>query len=81
MCDKTTDKWTFVFDSVSDQYKTQEICDKIVSEYPFKLKYCHCRYEAQEMCEKGPDYFLLALKCLLDWFVTSKIIKKRLTAL
>ena len=29
-----------VFDSVSDQYKSQEICDKVVSEKPFMLKYC-----------------------------------------
>ena len=35
----------------------------------------------QKVCEKAPDYFLLALKFLPDWFVTSKIIKKRLTAL
>ena len=49
MCDKTTDKCTFVFDSVPDQCKTQEICDKIVSEYPFKLKYCHYRYDSKSV--------------------------------
>ena len=46
-----------MFDSVPDQYKTQEMCDKIV------------------------DDLLPALKFVPDWFVTSKMIKKLLTAL
>ena len=29
MCDKAIDKCLFVLDSVSDQYKTQEMCDKL----------------------------------------------------
>ena len=32
MCDKAIDRCPFVFDSVPDQYKTQEMWDKIVSE-------------------------------------------------
>ena len=32
MCDKAVDKCPLVFDSVSDQYKTQEMCEKMVSE-------------------------------------------------
>ena len=43
MCDKAVDKCPFVFDSVSNQYKTQEIFEKMVSEDPFNLKYCHDR--------------------------------------
>ena len=50
-----------------------------VSDNPFKLKYCHVRYKAQEMCNKVFDDFLPALK--FDWFVTSKMIKRFLTAL
>ena len=48
---------------------------------PFKLKYCHDRYKTQEMCNKAVDDFLPALKFVRDWFVTSKMIKRLLTAL
>ena len=40
MCDKGIDTCPFVFDSVLDQYKTQEMCDKVVFKEPFMLKYC-----------------------------------------
>ena len=80
MCDKAV-KCPFVFDSVSSQCKTQEMCDKIVSEDPFKLKYCHGRCKTLEMYNKAADDFLPTLKFVPDWFVTSKIIKKLLTAL
>ena len=36
-CDKAVDKCPFVFDSVPNQYKTQEMCDRIDSYDPFKL--------------------------------------------
>ena len=74
MCDKAVYRCHFVLDSVSDQYKTQEMWDKIVSEDPFKLKYFHDRHKTQEMCDKAVDDFLPALKCLPNWFVTSKMI-------
>ena len=45
-----------MFDSVPNQYKTQEMCDKIVCEDPFKLKYCHDRYKIQEKCNKAIDH-------------------------
>ena len=81
MCDKASDKFHFVFHSVSNQYKTQGIFDKIVSDDLFKLKHCHDRYKIQEMGNKVIDDCLLALKFVHDWFVTSKTIKKPLTAL
>ena len=40
MCDKVVNTCFFVFHSVSDQYKTQEICDRVVPEDPFMLIYC-----------------------------------------
>ena len=52
MCDKAVDKCPFVFDSVPDQYKTQEMCNKNLSEDPLKLKYCHDRYKTQEVVIK-----------------------------
>ena len=35
MCDKVVNKFYFVFDSIPDQYKTQEMCDTAVSNDPF----------------------------------------------
>ena len=32
-------------------------------------------------CDEAVDYFVAALKLIPDWFITSKIIKKNLTAL
>ena len=54
---------------------------KILSDDPFKLKYCHDRYKTQEMFTKFVGDFLPALKFVFNWLVTSKMIKKLLTAL
>ena len=35
ICNKAVNRCFFVFDSIPDQYKTQEMCDKVVSEDPF----------------------------------------------
>ena len=72
---------SFLFDSVPNQYKTQGRCYKIVSKDPFELKYCHGRYKTQGKGNKAVDDFLPALKYVRHRFVTSKIIKKLLTAL
>ena len=42
----------------------------------FMLKYCHDAYKAQEMCDKAVDDFLVALKFVPFWFITSKWLKK-----
>ena len=71
----------FVFDSIPDKYKTQEICTLAVSLYfPF-IVYCPYKYITQEMCDEAVDDFLAALKFIPDWFVTNKMIKKFFTAL
>ena len=71
------DRCPFVFDSVLNQYKTQEMCDKIISEDPYKIQFCHNRYRSQEICNKVV-HFLPALKFVPDWFVKSKIIKNKI---
>ena len=68
-----------MFDSVPDQFKTQEMCDKIFSEDSFKLKYCHDRCNTLEMRNKVVNDFLLTLKFVPDSFVTRKGIKRLLT--
>ena len=35
MCNIAVSRWFFKFDSILDQYKTQEMCDRVVSEDPF----------------------------------------------
>ena len=81
MCDKTVEKCPFVFDSVPDQYKTQELCDRAISKDPFMLAYCSDRYKTQRICGEAVDDCLAASKFIPDCFVTSKIIKKLLTVL
>ena len=54
------------------------MCNKIVSNVPFKLKHCHDKYKTQEMYNKTVNDFLTALKLVLHWFVTSKLIKSYL---
>ena len=34
MCDKAVDRCFLVFDSIPDQYKTEEICDIVAFLYP-----------------------------------------------
>ena len=75
------DVYFFVFDSIPDQYKTQEICDIVVSSYPFLIVYCRDTYKTQRMCDEAVDDSLAALKLIPDWFVTNKMIRKLYTAL
>ena len=57
------------------------MCDRIISEDPFMLVYCPDKYRTQIMCDEPVGDCLAALKSILDWFFTSKIIKKRPTSL
>ena len=77
MYDKAVDKCPFGFDSFPDQCNTQEMCDKIASNDLFKLNIVMIDIRLK-MYNKAVDDFLPAIK--FDWFVTSKMIKKLLTA-
>ena len=57
------------------------MCGKVASENPFLMVHCPDKYKTQKRCDKAVDYSLPALKLTLDWFVTSKMIKKLYTAL
>ena len=74
MCYRAVHRCFFVFDSILDQYKTQEICDIVVSSYPFLVVYCPDKYIPQKMCDEADDS-LAALKLIPNWFVTRKMIK------
>ena len=71
----------FVFDSIPDWYKTQEICDRVVSEDPFLIVYFPDKYKTQRMCDEAVDDSLGASKLISDWLFASKIIKELFTAL
>ena len=106
MCEKAVNRYFFVFDSIPDQYRTQEMCDtvvyedpsliiyccpdkyktkrmfdSIVSEDPSLIVYCLDKYETQGICDEAVNDSLSALKLVLDWFVTNKMIKGLFTAL
>ena len=57
------------------------MCGRVIYEDPFMLVYCPDRYKTQKMCDEAVDDCLAALKFIPDWFVTSKMIKKLLSAL
>ena len=75
------DVFLYLFDSIPDKYKTQEIYNLANSSYfPF-IVYCPCKYLTQQMCDEAVGDSLAAMKLIPDWFITSKMIKKLFTAL
>ena len=64
----------FVFNSIPDRYKTQEMCGRVVSEDRFLIVYCPDKHKTQRMCDEAVDDSLATLKLIPDWLVTSKII-------
>ena len=57
-----------VFDSIPDQYKTQEIGDVVLYLYPFLIAYYPDKYKIQKMCDEAVDDCLAALKFVPGWF-------------
>ena len=55
--------------------------DKIFSDDPFSIKYVPDQYKTQQISDQAVHDCLAPLKFVPDWFVTSKMIKKRFTAL
>ena len=71
----------FAFDSIPNQYKTQEMCDRVVFKGTFIIVFCPGKYKTQRMCDEAAADSLAALKVIRNWFVTCKMIKKFLTDL
>ena len=71
----------FVFDSIPDWYKPQDMCERVAPEDPFLIVYCPYKYKTQRICDEAVDDCLAAVKFIPDWFVTSRIIKNLFTAL
>ena len=53
----------FVFDSIPDWYKTQEMCDRVISKESFLIMLCPDKYKSQRICEEDVDDSLPALAC------------------
>ena len=62
----------FVFDSILNQYITQEMCNSIISENPFSARYVSDQWKGEQMCDKAFDDCLATLKFVPYWLVTSK---------
>ena len=56
------------------------MCNRVVSKDPFSIVLFPDKYQTERMCDEAVDDFLAALKLILDWFVTIKMIKKRFKA-
>ena len=52
------------------------MCDKVVFQDPLLLKYCQGQFKSHGMCDKAVYSYLLKLKFIPDWFVTSKMIEE-----
>ena len=52
------------------------MCDRVIYEYLFLIVYCLDNFFKQKMFDEAVDDSLATLKLFLNWFVTSKLIKK-----
>ena len=43
----------FAFDSIPNQYKTQEMCDRVVSKGTFIIVFCPGKQKTQRMCDEA----------------------------
>ena len=70
----------FVFVSIPDWYKTQELFDRVVSEDSFLIVYCPDKCKTQGMRDKTVDLDTIIFIKLLTWhikFEQLKALKKR----
>ena len=76
MCITAANICSFIFDSVPNQYKTQEMCDKAVDNYPSTKKYVPDRYKTQEISDKAVDDNPDALEFVPDRYKTREMCDK-----
>ena len=70
-----------IFDSIPDQYGTQEIRDFVVSLKSFLIIFCPDKYVTPRMCDKVVHDSLAFPKILQGRLTSSKIIKRNYTVL
>ena len=74
MCDTLVNTCVFVFHSLFDLCRTQEMCERVVSEDSFMMIYFPYKYKTQNMYVEAVDDCLAVLKFIPDWFVTSYMV-------
>ena len=74
ICIRAVNTCLFVFDSVLDQCKTQEI--RAVDDNPSTIKYVPDRYKTQEMCDNAVDDKSDALEFVPDRYNTPEMCDK-----
>ena len=60
MCDKAVHRCFFIFDSILNQYETQEMCGRIVSEDHFFIIYCPHKYKTQRLCDEKTFFCIVS---------------------
>ena len=55
MCNKEVNACVFIFYSILDQYKTQEMCDRVFAENPFLIVNYPDKYITQNICDEVVD--------------------------
>ena len=68
---KAVDTCPFLFDSVSDRYKSHKMFDKAISNDSFTLKYCINKSKTKKIFDKTVDDFFTSIK-LWFWLVCYK---------
>ena len=57
------------------------MCDRGSHKDHFFIVFCSDKYKTSAMCDEAVDDSIAALKLILDWFVTSKMVKELFKAL
>ena len=57
MCARAVNTYSFVFDSVPNWFKTQEMCDKAVDDYPSTITFVTECFKSQEECIKTVNFW------------------------
>ena len=50
----------FIFDSILNQYETQEMCGRIVSEDRFFIIYCPHKYKTQRLFDEKTFFCIIS---------------------
>ena len=66
MCIRAVNTCSFVFDSVPNEYKTQEMCNNAVDNNPSTIKDVSDWWKAQELCDKTADDYSIAWEFFPD---------------
>ena len=76
MCVKAVNTYSFVFDPVPDQYKSQEMWNKAADDNANALEFVPDQYKTQEMCDRVVSEDSFSIRYVPDQCKTQKICDK-----